>query len=53
MTTTLLKDHYDIPSYNMSFKLKFTQMDDEVRIYILDQPDYAEGQDTDGHSTHR
>ncbi|MDF7824363.1 hypothetical protein P4B35_10100 [Pontiellaceae bacterium B12227] len=39
---------------DMSFHFRFVrQDDDDIRIYILDQPSYAPGQKTGGHSTHR
>jgi hypothetical protein len=48
---------YDIKSSgysNMSFKFKYVEMDNgDINIYILDQPAYRAGQDTDGHTTHR
>ena len=48
--------YYDITSggYNMAFKFEFIeQTNGTIHIYILKQPDYASGQATDDHSTHR
>lgn len=40
--------------YYMEFKFEFVkQTDGTIRTYIINQPDYASGQNTDGHSTHR